>query len=294
MAIDTVAVTGGSGRIGSEIIRDLADQGYRTANLDRRRDPDGAADRFCETDLLDAGETYGALAVVDADAVIHMGTLASPRSAPGYVTFASNALSSYHVLEAADELGLEAACLASSINAMGFTYQDVPPEIYYLPLDEDHPKTPRDPYAIGKHVTEEIADGFARAGAPRTIATVRYPAVLRTEDIRARYADADRSLEALRAGWDPDGPSNDCFSYVHVADAASITRLAIEADYAGHETFWAVAADTNADVPTATLIEEFHPDVEVRQSFAGHEGLISIEKARDLLGWAPEHSWRDL
>jgi len=41
-------------------------------------------------------------------------------------------------------------------------------------------------------------------------------------------------------------------------------------------------------------IEAVYPDTEVREPLDGHDGLISIGKARDLLGWEPEHSWRDV
>jgi nucleoside-diphosphate-sugar epimerase len=83
------------------------------------------------------------------------------------------------------------------------------------------------------------------------------------------------------------------FSYIHMADACSIARKAIEADYAGHETFWAVAGDTTADEPTADVVAEFYPDAEVREELEGHETLFDLSKAADLLDWTPEHSWRD-
>lgn len=53
--------------------------------------------------------------------------------------------------------------------------------------------------------------------------------------------------------------------------------LTIEGDYAGHETFRAVAPDTTVGVPTERLIEEFYPDTEIRE----------------MVGWEPSHSWRD-
>lgn len=291
MTIDTVAVTGASGLIGSAIVDELNDNGYRTVNLDRRRADDCTADEYRRTDLLDAGQTYGSLARCDADAVVHMGTIVHPRNDPGYVTYESNVQTSYHVLEAAMELELEAACLASSINAIGWSYQDVPPDVRYLPIDEEHPATPRDPYALGKRVIEVTADGFGRLDdPPRTISTLRFPGVRSDEEVAA-MGDDDRSLDALEAEYDPE--ENPIFTYVHVADAASMARRAIEAEFDGHETFWAVAADTTAAAPTADLLETFYPDTEVRFDPSGHEGLISVDKARRLLDWEPEHTWRD-
>lgn len=290
MPIDTIAVTGGSGLIGRAIVAELAEHGYRTVNLDRHRPDDEPADEFRRTDLLDAGETYGSLARSDADAVVHMGTITHPRNDPGYITYGSNVMTSYHVLEAAMELGLDAVCLASSVNAIGRTYQAAPPEIDYLPVDEDHRATPRDPYGVAKRVVEVTADGFGRlAEPPRTISTLRFPSV--TDDERlAELRTADRSLTALRERYDPG--DNPLFDYVHVDDAASIARRAIEADFEGHETFWAVAPDTTADAPTEELLSAFYPDMRVRGDLSGHDGLVSIEKARTMLGWEPGRTWR--
>lgn len=292
MAIDTVAVTGGSGVIGSAIIEHLNEHGYRTLNLDQRRDDDDRrADEFLRTDLLDAGEVYGSLARYDADAVVHMGTIKGPHENPGFVTYESNVMSTYHVLEAAMELGFEAACLASSIHAIGRDDQATSSEVDYLPVDEEHPAKPRNSYEFGKRVIEVTADGFGRLpDSPRTISTLRLPDVKPDEQVRA-MADDDRSLGAFREQCSPE--DDPLFGYLHVADAASIARRAIEADFESHETFWAVAADTTAAAPTSELIEAFYPDAEIRFAPSGHEALISVDKARRMLDWEPARTWRD-
>ena len=43
---------------------------------------------------------------------------------------------------------------------------------------------------------------------------------------------------------------------------------------------------------TSALLDEMLPGVERRESFSGNESLISIEKARELLGYEPAHTWR--
>ena len=291
MTIETVAVTGGNGKIGTAIIAELNDHGYTTVNLARGKKREGVSDSYITTDLLDAGQVYGSLAKSDADAVIHMGTIPNPRGHPGYLTYESNVMSSYHVLEAATELGLKAACLASSINAMGGVFQDEPMEIGYLPVDEEHSPTPRDPYATSKHALEVTADGFGRLRDAPTISTLRYPWVMSDEEIETHLVDADRSVDAV----DPEEVTarDDLYSYLHISDAASIARLAIEADYDGHERFWAVAADTTMDEPTADLAARYYPDAEVRGDLSGTRGLIDISKAERILGWAPTVSWHD-
>lgn len=292
MTIERVAVTGGNGRIGTAILEAFGEHDYHTVDLARGKRREEVADEYRTTDLLDAGEVYGAFAASDADAVVHMGTIPSPTSHAGHTTFESNAMSAYHVLEAATALGLEAVVLPSSINVMGADFQEAETDVRYLPVDEDHPLTPRDPYALGKHTTEVLGDGFARRPDTPQVASLRYPWVATSEELRGAYAETDRSLAGIRdADW---GGRSTLFSYLHLDDAASIARRAIEADLDGHEAFWAVAADTNAATPSDRLVAEFFPGAEVRGKFDEFESLISTEKARDLLDWEPERSWREL
>lgn len=291
MQCETVAVTGGNGRIGGAILEHLDEHGYRTVNLDRGKRTEDVSDEFRTTDLLEAGEVYGALAACDADAVVHMGTIPAPGSHPGYVVYESNVQSSYHVLEAATELGLESVSLASSINAMGSVYQDAPMEVSYLPVDEEHPLTPRDPYAVGKHALEVTADGFGRRPDAPTISTLRYPWVATEEELTETFTEADRSMDGLKDAWHHT-TRDVLFSYIHVEDAADIARRCIEADWDGHERFWAVAGDTTADAHSDRLIEEYYPNAEVRTAFDEHEALIDARKARELLGWESQRTWR--
>lgn len=293
MALSTIAVTGGNGKIGRAILAHLSDQGYETANIARGKRREELSDTYITTDLLDAGETYGALAKTDADAVIHMGTIPDPHSHPQFRTYESNAMSAAHVLEASESLGLESCCLASSINAMGAEHQRRDPRVEYLPVDEDHPRTPGDIYGIAKHAMEVTADGFGRRpDCDMTISTLRLPWVPNEEEVIEYFAEPDRSMATLR---DDDPWSNEqvLFSYIHIDDACAVARKAVEADYVGHESFWTVAADTTAAEPTEDVVAEFFPDAELRDSFTGTETLFDISKAEELLGWTPQHSWRD-
>ncbi|NGM71281.1 NAD(P)-dependent oxidoreductase [Natronolimnobius sp. AArcel1] len=291
MSIEVVAVTGGNGRIGERVLVELNEHGYRTVNLERSERRKAVADQYVTIDLEDAGQVYGALAQSGADAVIHMGTVSSPRHQPGYVTYRNNVMSTYHVLEAAVELGLEAVCLASSINAMGASFQDVPIEVEYLPVDEEHPTTPRDPYAIAKRVIEVTADGFGRdENEPPIIGSLRYPWVANGEELDSSFVRSDRTLEA--GVPDVPGGVQELFAYVHVDDAAAAARRVIEADFDGHETFWIVADGTTMETSTDELVKECYPDAALRRSFSGHESLVENTKAKDRLGWEPDHSWR--
>lgn len=294
MSFDTVAITGGNGTIGSAIIEHLVEHGYRTANVARGNRREEVSDAYVTTDLLDAGETYGAIAKTDADAVIHMGTIPDPYGNPDFRVYESNVMSAAHVLEAADSLGLDAVCLPSSINAIGSEHQERTADVRHLPVDEAHPRTPDDPYGIAKHAMEVTADGFGRRpSTDLTIASLRFPWVTTDGEMREHFVDADRSLDAL-ADVHPATGREVLFSYLAVADAARIARKAVEADFDGHETFWAVAGDTTAAAPTADVADAFYPDASVKRELSGHDGLVDVSKAERLLGWEPERSWRDL
>lgn len=290
--MDTIAVTGGNGKIGKAILRELSDREYRAVNLARGKAREDISDAYYTTDLLNPGEVYGSIARSGADAIIHMGTIPHPNNDPGWKTFQSNAMSAYHVLEAAGELGLDAVCLASSINAFGYDFQDANAEVEYLPVDEDHPVTPRDPYAIGKRAMEITGDGFGRMpNGPRTISSLRYPAVLSRDDLKGRGWGSE-TISEVAESFDDSG--NDLFAYLHLDDAATIAVAAVEADYRGHEVFWAVASDSATAVSTPELVARIYPETEVRGEFEKEQGLISIEKARELLEWEPERTWRDI
>ena len=292
MTIKRVAVTGGNGKIGKHIITHLNDHGYHTVNIARGKRREEESDEYITTDLLDAGEVYGAFAKSDVDAVIHMGTIPRPDFHAEHRVYESNVMSTMHVLEAGQSLGLESVCIASSINAMGSEHQERIPDIRYLPVDEAHPCTPDDIYGTAKHAMEVTADGVGRRPeVDMTIASLRYPWVTTESELHEYMIDRDRSLEHLGEVHPATG-RDVLFSYLHIDDGAAVARKAIEAEFDGHEVFWTVAADTTAAVPTDAVVNEFFSPAEVRGEFEGYETLFDLTKASKLLDWQPEHSWR--
>lgn len=295
MGIETVAVTGGNGQLGGAVLAHLGEHGYWTVNLSRGKRREEEADAYLTTDLVDPGDVYGALARADPDAVVHLGMIPTPERTSGHVTFESNAMSTYHVLAAAEALDAGTVVLASSLSALGAGFEDDPVDVWYLPVDEAHPLTPSNPYGLGKQVLEIVADGFGlRAGLPRTIISLRFPWVITDEDARETFAEADRSLAGIREAGHFHTARNTLFAYLHITDATRAVRLAVEADFVGHKRFWTVADDTTVDTDSVRLAAEVYPDAELRTDLAGTESLVSTEKASRTLGWTAERSWRDL
>lgn len=288
----TVAVTGATGRIGPTVVETLQSAGHRVVSVSRSGG-DTAADADLRADMTDAGEAYGAFATADADSIVHLGMLSTPDHDPGHVVFESNAMSAYNVLQAAEALDVDTVVLASSLSAVGASFEPEGIRLSYLPLDESHPVSPSNPYGMGKRVLEVTADGFAhRAEGPRTIASIRFPWMPTGETMRETFERGDRTPEGLRESGHFETARSTVFAYLAQSDAAELVRRAVEADFEGHERFFASAPDTSADLPTAELVEEVYPDVERRREFEGYEALISTEKAERMLGWEPAESWR--
>jgi hypothetical protein len=86
-------------------------------------------------DLTQFDEVRAALA--GTDAVAHLGALIHPRY-PEPAVHHTNVGGTHHVLVAAEEHGLGAVCLASSVNAIGGIFSATP-RYDYLPIDEEHP-----------------------------------------------------------------------------------------------------------------------------------------------------------
>ncbi|MBX0294820.1 NAD-dependent epimerase/dehydratase family protein [Haloarcula nitratireducens] len=293
---ETIAVTGGNGRVGRAVLEHLSAEGYRTANLSRGKRDEPHSDAYLTTDLLDAGEVYGSVAKSDADAVVHLGMLPTPEATPGYRTFESNAMSSYHVLEAAGELGVETVTLASSFSAIGGGFEPDPITVDYLPVDESHRLTPSTPYGMGKQTLETVADGFARRdeGAPRTITSLRFPWVVDDEMARETFVETDRTLSGMRESGSLHGQRNTLFTYAHTSDVVDLVRRTVEASFDGHERVWVSAPDTSAETPSEELVAELFDDVTVRGDFPedDHAALVDTSKATALFDWEPTWRWR--
>lgn len=69
-------------------------------------------------------------------------------------------------------------------------------------------------------------------------------------------------------------------------------RRGLEHEGTGMEVFIIANADTVMSRSSADLAAEVYPGVEVRKELGIHESMFSIDKARRILGYEPEHTWR--
>jgi len=83
------------------------------------------------------------------------------------------------------------------------------------------------------------------------------------------------------------------WSWVDSRDVAQACRLGLEADVAGADVFTIAAADTLMKTPSRELMASAFPGVPVDARLGRFDTLLSIEKARRVLGYVPQHSWRN-
>jgi UDP-glucose 4-epimerase len=275
-----VVVTGGSGRAGASIIPELLEHGHDVLSVDTTAG-DGSTP-FMRANVTDYGQTLSVLN--GADWVIHMAAIPSPVSDPPEVVFSTNTVSTWNVLQAAEVLGIEKLVLASSVNAVGLVYsrETVPP--HYLPVDEEHPTRAEDSYSLSKLVGEEIAKGFCRK-TPMQIASFRFHG-LRCDD---QLEELEASPEA-----DPLPGAKSLWGYLRLKDAARACRMALEADWEGHEAFFLNASDTTLGVPTEEAAATAYPRVPLKRPLPGFQAAIDCSKAKRLFGWESTGSWRDM
>jgi nucleoside-diphosphate-sugar epimerase len=277
-----IVVTGGSGKAGRAVVRDLLEHGHDVLNVDLVPSPDPVAP-FLPADLTDFGQALEALSGAEVlpgiEAVVHLAAIPAPDRGTPDVVFRTNITSTHTVFAAAWRLGLRRVVWASSETTLGLPF-DEPPE--YAPVDEEHPLRPESSYALSKVLGEEMARQFHRwSGIP--IVGLRFSNVME----RADYAE-------LPTFWDdPHKRKWNLWSYVDESHVAQSCRLALEADVRV-EAFVIAAGDTVTRRPSRELMAEVYPGVPVRDVDGEHGTLLGIAKARRLLGYAPEFTWREL
>jgi nucleoside-diphosphate-sugar epimerase len=271
-----VVVTGGAGKAGRAVVADLLAHGHEVSSVDLVR-----AEFPCEqlvADLTDYGQTVDALK--GAEAVVHLAAIPAPGLKPDEHTFRVNTTSTYNVFAAAPLLGLQRVVWASSETTLGLPFEQERPR--YAPIDEAHPPLPESSYALSKIVGEAMAVQFARRHGIPYIG-LRFSNIMEPHDY-ARFPGF----------WgDPNVRRWNLWGYVDARDVAQSCRLALECRLTGAEVFIVAAADTVMDRPSADLMREVYPDVELRGPLGEHETLLSIGNARRLLGYEPRFSWRD-
>jgi nucleoside-diphosphate-sugar epimerase len=216
------------------------------------------------------------------DAVVHLANIPAPGIHTPAVTFNANMAMNFNVFLAAAQIRLERVVWASSETTLGLPFDDAP---RYAPVDEDHYPVPTTTYALSKVASETVAGHIADwSGVP--FIGLRFSNILGPTD-----------YEQFPSYWpDPMLRKWNLWGYIDERDVAQSCRLALEADAAkvkGNPAFIIAAADTVMNRPSAELLAEVFPGVRLTRDVGEFGTLLAIDRAREVFGFEPEHSWRN-
>ena len=282
-----VAVTGGSGKAGRAVVRDLLEHGHEVLNVDLRGSAESGSPHapapLLIADLTDFGETLEALSggerLPGIEAVVHLAAIPSPVHATPDVVFRTNITSTHTVFAAAARLGLQRVVWASSETTLGLPFE-TPPD--YAPVDAQ------------TNSGRSRRMRCRRSWAKRRHASSTAGAASRSSGSAFQH-HGTRRLRAFPSYWDyPQLRRWNLWSYVDESHVGLSVRRALEADLRGAEAFIIAAPDTVMRRPSSELMAESFPSVPLRSGLGEHETLLSIDKARRLLGYDPAFTWREL
>ena len=283
-----ICVTGATGKAGRATVRHLREHGYDVVATDIALTGGDAEAGTLRADLTDYGQATEVLR--GTDAVVHLANIPAPGLSTPAVTFNSNVTMNFNVFHAAAALSLTRVVWASSETTLGLLFGHGPEQIpggtghppRYAPVDEDHFPVPNTTYALSKVVSETIAEQISRWSDVPFVG-------LRISNIMEPH-----EYQRFPGYWpDPHSRKWNAWGYVDVRDVAAACRLGLEADVTGSSNVIIAAADTVMNRPTREVLAEVFPGVPLTREIGEFGTALAIDRAKQVLGYEPRHSWRD-
>ena len=286
-SLGRICVTGATGKAGLATVLHLREHGHEVVATDIALSGDDVAAGVLAADLTDYGQATEVLRGIDA--VVHLANIPAPGRSTPAVTFHANVAMNFNIFHAAAALGLSKVVWASSETTLGLPFghgpeqsPGAPGELRYAPVDEDHFPYPATTYALSKVTSETIAEQISRwSGIP--FVGLRISNIMEPHDYRR-----------FPSYWpDPHSRKWNLWGYVDVRDVAAACRLGLEADVAGSQNVIIAAADTVMNRPSRDLLAQVFPDVPLTREIAEFGSLLATDRAKQVIGYEPGHSWRD-
>ena len=316
-----VLVTGAAGKLGNYVSAYLNKQGYNVTCTDVVLPQPGSKIAklglpFVKADLLNIGDLMKAIAMAQPDTIIHLAAIThnvelqppydtTPKKGPATggvhynymipedAAMEINTMGTFYVMDAARRMGIKNVIAASSYYCygLGMRISGEPFKPDYLPIDENHPCYPEDTYSLGKQLGDEIMKAFSRAYNMNVIAMrltgVYYPKV---EWCRKCYTFNNDYVvpETEEKGY----INGDTHQYVDARDIAYFVGLALDKQLPGFEAF-NLASDTTFNPDSNSFYAKRFPYIaDMCTNFEGHEGFFTTRKAKEMLGYESQYTWR--
>lgn len=277
-----IVVTGAAGKIGRWTVRTLLNAGHEVKASDRLLREESASTDFVQAELRDYGQVCQLLK--GSEAVVHLGNIPTDVRNTPQAIFENNMLVNFNVLEACKDFDIPKLVWASSETVLGYPF--IPEELSYLPVDEEHPTRVKSSYAMAKLLTEHLT-GMYHNLTKRQIVILRFANIYEPDEYQKiptmHWNEQQKELQK-KNGW----------AYCDVRDAARACLLAVEKNDLGNQIFHITAPDTIMPDLSQDLVKRYFPNVPLKRDFQGHETLMAIDKARNILGYKPQYTWRSV
>ena len=287
-----VLLTGGSGKAGKHVAKQLLDKGHRVLNCDLVNHQQEGLD-YLHLDVTNAGQVFNALSchfnrdelrqnknAIGLDVVVHFAAVPRVLLKPDDETYRINVLGTYNVIEAAVKLGIKKVIFASSETVYGFCFSHDKPMPKSLPITEEDPTRPMDSYAMSKVVNEETAKAFQRRSGI-DIYGLRIGNVIEPKE----------SFLFENFSKNPEVRLPNLFNYIDARDLGQVVDLCIQKDGLGYEVFNVANDNNSVDLNNDQIRKRFYPGVPMKFEIGSNECLFSNRKLKDELGFKPENNW---
>jgi len=284
-----IAVTGGSGFVGSHVVDALLGAGYDVRVIDPRQPVQAKVD-WADVDMLDQDAVTDALKGVQY--VFHLAAMADVNDiiADPAESVALNTLGVARVLEAGRRADTERVIVSSTVWVYAATHGDVVDETTPFDLNTD-----RHLYVTEKIAAEMLCRDYETLfGRPYTVLRYGIPfgPRMRSDLVVAAFLLRALRGEALRI--DGDGAQERRFVYVEDLAAAHVLALK---RVAKNRTYNLESNEAISIRKLAETVRDLVGDVEVTfgpsRSFDYQARVVLSDRARRELGWEPKHTFAE-